>query len=198
MWYWLIPFADGRCSLGVVRRNRFSRRAITAAKRNDCRAWSRQTRRYDRLLAQARWDTPARQIVGYSGQCEIVVGPRLCAARQRRRISRSDFFFRSHDCFQIGEPGRGGAAAPIRRRIRRLATTNSPCRSSAASIPSAPLSSPGIAAAFSGSFFTPHPPPDIRRMISAILAGYAWDQTNPYVRDTKRRLAALEELCGER
>ncbi|MET0692033.1 MAG: tryptophan halogenase, partial [Candidatus Binatia bacterium] len=38
----------------------------------------------------------------------------------------------------------------------------------------------------------------IRRMISAILAGYAWDQTNPYVRDTKRRLAALEDLCGER
>ena len=35
----------------------------------------------------------------------------------------------------------------------------------------------------------------IRRMISAILAGYAWDRTNPYVRQPKRRLAALEELC---
>ena len=32
-------------------------------------------------------------------------------------------------------------------------------------------------------------------MISAILAGYAWDEANPYVSDTKRRLAALEELC---
>jgi len=27
------------------------------------------------------------------------------------------------------------------------------------------------------------------------LAGYAWDEANPYVRDTGRRLAALEELC---
>ena len=51
---------------------------------------------------------------------------------------------------------------------------------------------------FQRIIFHAHPPPDIRRMISAILAGYAWDQTNPYVRDTQRRLAALEELCDER
>jgi hypothetical protein len=33
-------------------------------------------------------------------------------------------------------------------------------------------------------------------MISAILAGYAWDQKNPYVAQAKRRLAVLEELCS--
>ncbi len=33
-------------------------------------------------------------------------------------------------------------------------------------------------------------------MITAILAGYAWDETNPYVREPKRRLAALEEFCA--
>ena len=37
--------------------------------------------------------------------------------------------------------------------------------------------------------------PEIRRRICAILAGYAWDESNAYVRDTKRRLAALEEVC---
>jgi hypothetical protein len=46
--------------------------------------------------------------------------------------------------------------------------------------------------------FRSDPPREVRRMVSAILAGYAWDQTNPYVRDTARRLAALEELCYER
>jgi hypothetical protein len=35
-----------------------------------------------------------------------------------------------------------------------------------------------------------------RRMIAAILAGYTWDQSNPYVREPKRRFATLEELCG--
>jgi hypothetical protein len=51
---------------------------------------------------------------------------------------------------------------------------------------------------FQRIIFYAKPPPDIRRMISPILAGYAWDETNPYVRDTERRLAALEELCCER
>lgn len=43
--------------------------------------------------------------------------------------------------------------------------------------------------------FDPVQPAAIRRMISSILAGYAWDQSNPYVSQTRRRLAALEELC---
>ena len=43
--------------------------------------------------------------------------------------------------------------------------------------------------------FDPLPRADIRRMIAAILAGYAWDRSNPYVSQTRRRLAALEELC---
>ena len=37
--------------------------------------------------------------------------------------------------------------------------------------------------------------PEIRRMICAILAGYAWDTKNPYVAEP-RRLKVLEELCS--
>ncbi len=36
----------------------------------------------------------------------------------------------------------------------------------------------------------------VRRMICAILAGYAWDLENPYVAETKRRLKTLEGLCA--
>lgn len=32
-------------------------------------------------------------------------------------------------------------------------------------------------------------------MISAILAGYAWDETNPFVADPVRRLNTLHEVC---
>ncbi len=34
-------------------------------------------------------------------------------------------------------------------------------------------------------------------MICSILAGYAWDQENPYVNKTERRLAALVDICQE-
>ncbi|MNG28424.1 hypothetical protein D3C84_1136780 [compost metagenome] len=38
--------------------------------------------------------------------------------------------------------------------------------------------------------------PEIRRMICSILAGYAWDENNPYVAEPKRRLGVLAELCA--
>ena len=43
--------------------------------------------------------------------------------------------------------------------------------------------------------FRPRQPAEVRRMIASILAGYVWDQSNPYVSQTRRRLAALEALC---
>ena len=38
---------------------------------------------------------------------------------------------------------------------------------------------------------------DIKPMICSILAGYAWDETNPYVKNTKRRLSILAEICQD-
>ena len=35
----------------------------------------------------------------------------------------------------------------------------------------------------------------IKAMVCSILAGYAWDTTNPYVKNGKRRLAVLAEIC---
>jgi hypothetical protein len=44
--------------------------------------------------------------------------------------------------------------------------------------------------------FHPGSSPDIRRMISSILAGYAWDERNPFVSEPKRRLRMLSEICA--
>ncbi|MGF6599240.1 flavin-dependent dehydrogenase [Paraburkholderia sp. GAS448] len=43
--------------------------------------------------------------------------------------------------------------------------------------------------------FYPEQTASIRRMISAVLAGYAWDESNPYVADPQRRLNALYQVC---
>ncbi len=37
--------------------------------------------------------------------------------------------------------------------------------------------------------------PQIQRMICAVLAGYAWDEANPFVMRPGRRLSALAEVC---
>jgi hypothetical protein len=44
--------------------------------------------------------------------------------------------------------------------------------------------------------FYENPQPQVKAMICSILAGYAWDLTNPYVADPAR-LKVLEELCAE-
>ena len=33
-------------------------------------------------------------------------------------------------------------------------------------------------------------------MISSILAGYAWDERNPFVSEPRRRLRMISELCA--
>ena len=51
------------------------------------------------------------------------------------------------------------------------------------------------AGGFQTILFHENQQPEIKRMISAILAGYAWDLSNPFVKETSRRLAALEAVC---
>lgn len=57
-----------------------------------------------------------------------------------------------------------------------------------------------VEAWYKGSFqkiiFHPTQQPEIRRMICSILAGFAWDQKNPYVAEPQRRLRVLEEVCA--
>ena len=50
---------------------------------------------------------------------------------------------------------------------------------------------------FQDAIYAPQRTPEISRMISAILAGYAWDTNNPYVEKPERRLKALAETVGE-
>ncbi len=43
-------------------------------------------------------------------------------------------------------------------------------------------------------FFAKNPDPEIRRQICSVLAGYVWDQTNPFVRDHERAIKRLAKL----
>ena len=52
------------------------------------------------------------------------------------------------------------------------------------------------AGTFQDVIYHPDSSPQIRRMISAILAGYAWDERNPFVSEPKRRLRMLSDICA--
>jgi flavin-dependent dehydrogenase len=193
VWYWLIPFSDGRSSLGVVAEEGFLARYQGAAT-DRLRALIEEQPALRALLGRAHWDTPARQIVGYASNVKSLWGSGYALLGNAGEFldpifsSGVTIAFKSAALAAAAVPRylRGEAvdwerefAAPLKRGVDTFRAF--------------------VESWYRGGFqriiFHPRQPREIRRMISAILAGYAWDETNPYVRDTGRRLAALEALC---
>ena len=150
-----------------------------------------------RLLVNAEWDVmPVRQIVGYSANVSSLVGPGYALLGNAGEFldpvfsSGVTIAFKSAqlaaDCLErqfagetvdweqdFSEPLRMGV-----RTFRRFVES-------------------WYAGGFQNIIYHQDQQPEVKRMICAILAGYAWDRNNPYVADDNgRRLRVLEELCS--
>ena len=196
VWYWTIPFSDGRCSLGVVAHAEFLER-YAGSPLERLQALVREAPELYRLLAAAVWGgTPARQIIGYASGVKALCGPGYALLGNAGEFldpvfsSGVTIAFKSaqlaSDCLArdlAGEPVDWEAdyARPLRGGVDTFRAF--------------------VEAWYAGTFqqiiFHRDGSTEIRRMICSILAGYAWDLTNPYVAETKRRLRVLEELCAD-
>ncbi len=193
VWYWLIPFSGGRSSLGVVAARDFLAR-YQGTEIERLRALIDEDPWLRSALAQARWDTPARQLVGYAASVTSLWGERYTLLGNAGEFL--DPIFSSG--VTIAFKSASLAAALV---VRHMAGKDVDWQREFA----LPLQQgvdtfrAFVESWYRGGFqrivFHPRQPGDIRRMIASVLAGYAWDRTNPYVRETRRRLVALEELC---
>ena len=73
VWYWLIPFPAGRCSLGVVARKEFFD-DYPATPDERLRTIMGEEPFLSRVLKNAVWDTPAREIGGYAANVKAMHG----------------------------------------------------------------------------------------------------------------------------
>lgn len=193
VWFWTIPFARGRCSIGVVAETSFlDRYEGTPIER--LQAIVAEDPSLQALLANAAWDTPARQIVGYSANVARLWGPGYALLGNAGEFL--DPVFSSG--VTIAVKSASMAAAVLQRQfagesVDWQADYGAPLRKGVDTFRAF------VDSWYSGGFqriiFHPNQQAPIKRMISSILAGYAWDQSNPYVAETSRRLAALEALC---
>jgi flavin-dependent dehydrogenase len=196
VWYWLIPFADGRCSLGVVAESGFLAK-YPGDENKRLQTLVTEAPSLDRLLTHAHWDTPSRQIVGYAANVKSLFGPGYALLGNAGEFL--DPIFSSG--VTIAFKSASLAAAALKRQFagETVDWNNAFAQPLKRGVDTfRAFVESWYRGGFQRIIFFARPPADIRRMISAILAGYAWDETNPYVRDTERRLAALEELCYER
>jgi flavin-dependent dehydrogenase len=193
VWFWTIPFAGGRCSLGVVAETSFLDRYQGSATER-LQAIVAEEPSLQALLADAKWDTPARQIVGYSANVDKLWGPGYALLGNAGEFLDPVFSSGVTIAFKSASL----AAAALQRQfagesVDWQADFGAPLRKGVDTFRAFVES--WYAGGFQKIIFHDKQQPEIKRMIAAILAGYAWDLSNPFVKETPRRLAALEAVC---
>ena len=194
IWFWSIPFSNGRCSVGVVAAaEHFKGRSENL---DEClRSFIDETPSLQHVLVNAIWDTPARTLGGYSANVKTLHGPGFALLGNAAEFL--DPVFSSG--VTIAMRSASMAAGVLHRQLQGEAVD---WQSEFAE----PLKR-GVdtfrcyvegwyAGTFQDVIFHPGSSPHIRRMISSILAGYAWDETNPFVSEPKRRLRMLSDICA--
>lgn len=195
VWYWLIPFSDGRSSLGVVAEAAFLDK-YQGDETTKLKALVNEDPNLRTLLKDAVWDTPARTLRGYASNVKHLCAPGYALLGNAGEfldpvfssgvtiaLTSSSLAAKCAHRQLSGETVDWNAefAVPLRRGVDAFRAF--------------------VEAWYTGSlqqiFFHPAPSPEIRRMICSILAGYAWDTKNPYVAEPKRRLAVLEQVCAQ-
>ncbi|AMO95030.1 FAD binding domain protein [Collimonas fungivorans] len=194
VWFWLIPFAGGRCSIGVVAETAFLEQ-FKGSETERLQTLVMQDPASRALLQNAGWDTPARQIVGYSSNVKS-----LCGKGYALLGNAGEFL---DPVFSSGVTIALKSASLAAAVLQRQFAGETVDWESEYAIPlkkGVDTFRTFVDSWYSGGFqkviFYEKQQPEVRRMIAAILAGYAWDDSNPYAKESRRRLRALEEICS--
>ena len=193
IWFWTIPFSNGRCSLGVVGAAEYfaGQQDLDAC----LQGFVTQTPSLRGVLHNAVWDTPARTIDGYAANVKTLHGPGFALLGNAAEFL--DPVFSSG--VTIAMRSASMAAGLLHRQLQGevvdwQAEFAEPLKRGVDTFRCY------VEGWYSGCFqdviYHPDSSADIRRMISSILAGYAWDETNPFVKEPQRRLRMLTQICG--
>lgn len=195
IWYWLIPFSNGRSSLGVVvpwgfLDGRFGDPTEVL------RAMACEEPRLREVLADARFDTPAQTLGGYSANVTRLYGDGYALLGNAGEFL--DPVFSSG--VTIAMKSVALAVPLVDRHLRGEAVDwrdeyEQPLRRGIE------VFRAYVDAWYGGEFqrviFDPRQLSGIKSMICSILAGYAWDEANPMARKRcGNRLQAVAELCS--
>jgi flavin-dependent dehydrogenase len=194
VWYWLIPFPDRRSSIGVVSQREFFDKYPTDPNQR-LRLLAQEEPFLRRLLVNAEWDTPARELTGYAANVKSMHGKGFALLGNAAEFL--DPVFSSG--VTIAMRSASMAAKVLDRQLRGEAVDwtsefEIPLRKGVDTYRAY------VRAWYDGRFqdimFAKNPPQGIRLMICSILAGYAWDESNPFVQDPERRLDTVAKLCA--
>ncbi|WP_059021219.1 NAD(P)/FAD-dependent oxidoreductase [Vibrio coralliirubri] len=193
VWYWLIPFSNGVSSFGVVGEPKFFE-SYPEDKIAAIKQLAMEEPGLAEILASAEYPNPAGEIGGYSANVKHLATDKYALLGNAGEFL--DPVFSSGvtiamksaqfavECVEKQLNGEDvdwerDYADPLMVGVNTFRTY--------------------VEGWYSGTLqdviFYQDPNPKIKQMVCSILAGYAWDQTNPYVKESKRRLTTLAEIC---
>ena len=192
VWFWLIPFPHQRASIGVVGRREFLAEQPGSPDER-LKQLVNEESFLRRLLVNAAWDTPARELSGYAANVSSMHGKGYAllgnAAEFLDPVFSSGVTIAMRSASMaakiLDQQLRGDPVSweedferPLRRGIDTFRAY--------------------VRAWYDGRFqdlmFAKSGSREIKRMICSILAGYAWDETNPFVMEPERRLSTVIQL----
>lgn len=200
-WYWLIPFADGRASFGIVaEQDFFEHYQVEDATQNEPEPLLKRILADDpslsQVLQQAKFDTAVRTLVGYSANVKHLAGRNYALLGNAGEFL--DPVFSSGVTIALKS---SSLAVPLLDRVLKgeqvdwMQEYEVPLRKGIQ------VFRAYVESWYTGEFqdvvFSSQQNESIRRMISSLLAGYAWDEQNPIHKNAKRRLSMLAEYCRE-
>lgn len=193
VWLWLIPFADNRCSIGVVGLPE----TLEGDNETVLKKFALECPMLKRILVNANWENefPFRNIQGYSANVKTLFGKQFALLGNAAEFL--DPVFSSGVTIALHS-----ARLATRLITRQLNGENVNWQTEFADELMVGVNAfrTYVTGWYEGTFqdvvYARNPQPEIRQMISSILAGYAWDTNNPYVAKSKARLKALADVCG--
>ncbi|MBB5191261.1 hypothetical protein HNQ50_001984 [Silvimonas terrae] len=194
VWYWTIPFSNGHCSLGVVAEPAFLEQ-YPGTDVERLQALVAEAPNLNKLLANAQWNVPTRRITGYSANVKSLYGKHFAL------LGNAGEFL--DPVFSSGVTIAMTSSSLAARALGRMLDGETVDWSADYAVPlkrGVDAFRAFVTAWYDGRFqkliYYKNKNEDVRRMISSILAGYAWDESNPCVRAPERWLAALDEVVS--
>ncbi|HVZ99884.1 MAG TPA: NAD(P)/FAD-dependent oxidoreductase [Caulobacterales bacterium] len=195
IWFWLIPLANGISSVGVVGPDAD---LLGAGATEHDRLWSliRDVPYKAKVLANAEVYRPAATIGGYACNVTSLIGPRYAllgnAAEFLDPVFSSGVTIAMKSATLaadlIDREFRGEQVDWQREYVEELYVGIDSFRTF-------------VTAWYTGAlqriiFNRPRAMTDITRMLTSVLAGYAWDRSNRFVSEPQRFMRIVEELCA--
>lgn len=193
VWYWLIPFSNGTCSVGVVAKETF----LTNYPSNNKQALQQLINEeacLKTILQHAQYETRISEISGYSANVKSLYGEKFALLGNAGEFL--DPVFSSGVTIAMKS-----AELATDALIKQYAgeTVNWQREYADPLMLGVDAFRCYVEGWYSGKFqevvLHDNPNPKVKQMICSILAGYAWDKQNPFVTEPNRRLQTIFELC---